>query len=256
MKQNTLNRLIIVLLLLIIGVMAVWVLYMLFISPSANPVFRDRGETTTSSTVVPAPGQTPTPILGDPVRVLGLPDDQDNFDDDQNWTLFNNQCFQSEIRDGKYWMNAKGLQGVACWEVTWAELGDGYLETSLSMPQECSPDDQFGLFFRAPDNNTGYLFGLTCDGKYAFSSWDGSKTNLIIPPTENDFSQVEPGAINRIGVIATGSNFSFYINGNFVRQETDNSFLNPGRLGYFVRASTGSPFTVSFDDLRIWDLAE
>jgi len=256
MKQNTLNRLIIALLLLIIGVLALWVLYMLFISPNAISLFPNRAEENATPSAVPEPGQTPTPILGDPVKVLGLPDDQDNFDNDDNWTLFDNQCFQSEIRDGKYWMNAKGLPGVACWEVTWAQIGDGYLETSLSMPQECSPDDQFGLFFRAPDNSKGYLFGLTCDGKYSFSSWDGSETNRIIPPTANDFIQVEPGALNRIGVLANGSNFSFYINGEFVRQETDSLFLSPGRLGYYIRAGTTAPFTVSFDDLRIWDLAE
>lgn len=256
MKQNTLTGLIFVLLLLIIGVLTLWVLYMLFISPSANPVFPEQETDVPSSTSLPDPGQTPTPILGDPVRVLGLPDGQDNFNSSDNWTLFDNQCFKSEIRDGMYWITANGLQGVACWEVTWAQIGDGYLETSLNMPQECSPDDQFGLFFRAPDNNRGYLFGLNCDGRYSFSSWDGTAANIILAPTESDFIQVGPGVLNRIGVIATGNIYSFYINGNFIRQLTDDLFVNPGRLGYYVRASTEAPFTASFDDLRIWDLSE
>ena len=98
---------------------------------------------------------------GDPAVILGEPDGGDHFDNDDNWTLFDNECFKSEITDGVYTMTSKGLQGIVCWEVSWPEIKDFYNEITINMPEQCQPDDRFGLFFRAPDNNRGYLYGLT-----------------------------------------------------------------------------------------------
>ena len=37
------------------------------------------------------------PPSGDPAVFLGEPDGQDDFSNDNNWTLFDAECFKSEI---------------------------------------------------------------------------------------------------------------------------------------------------------------
>ena len=142
-------------------------LFVLFLAACASPT---QPPPTVAPTEVPPtqapaevePTQAPTealptptlaPIPGDPAELLGEPDGVDTFDSAANWTLFDNQCFKSEITDGKYVMTSKGLEGVVCWEVSWPEIKDFYNEITIDMPEQCQPDDRFGLFFRAPDNN-------------------------------------------------------------------------------------------------------
>ena len=77
----------------------------------------------------PAPTETPTavsptatlvPIEGDPATLLGEPSGVDNFNTFNNWTNFNNKCFQSEITGTQFVMTAKGQAGIACRaSVTW-----------------------------------------------------------------------------------------------------------------------------------------
>ena len=69
----------------------------------------------------------------DPAVFLGQPNGMDTFDTKTNWTLFDNQCFKSEITGGKYLMTAKGMQGTPCWELTWPKGDNGYLEVTVDM---------------------------------------------------------------------------------------------------------------------------
>ena len=218
-------------------------------APTPTPV-----PTEVPPTETPLPTPTPLPIQGDPAILLGEPDGVDTFDSDANWTLFDNQCFKSEITDGKYLMTAKGLEGVICWEVSWPEIKDFYYEATLDMPEQCQPNDRFGLFFRAPDNDRGYLYGLTCDGRYSMTMWDGEATTVIVEPTPSEMINTGPDAVNRIGVVAYGGSYLLYANGEFLTEAQNYTFTQPGKLGLFVRASTDQSFVVEYDNLGVWVL--
>ena len=60
--------------------------------PSSTP------EPTSMPTEIPATA-TLVAIEGDPAAILGEPDGTDNFDTFNNWSLFENNCFKSEITD-------------------------------------------------------------------------------------------------------------------------------------------------------------
>lgn len=212
-------------------------LFMIFLSAC-------RGEST------PAPA----PPSGDPAVLLGEPNGQDEFSNENNWTLFDSQCFKSEIKGGKYVITAKGVQGMACWEVSWPLLENFYLESEVKIPADCDPQDYFGMLFRAPDNNRGYLYGLNCSGQYAMAVWDGQTMTLLAGPTSSTAINFKPNETNRIGVAANGPDFYLYANGEFLQQVQDTRFLSPGKIGFFVRAATTNSFTVEFDNLRIWVL--
>jgi uncharacterized protein YraI len=196
------------------------------------------------------------PPSGDPAVFLGEPDGQDDFRSDNNWTLFDSQCFKSEIDGGQYVMTAKGVQGNSCWEVSWPLLENFYLETEVQMPASCDQQDRFGHLFRAPDNNRGYLYGLNCAGQYSLAKWDGQQTTLLAGPTNNSAIQSDANDRNRIGVSASGPNFYLYVNGEFLDHVQDSSFLEPGKIGFFVNAATGDGFTVKFDNLKVWVLED
>ncbi|MCJ7537195.1 MAG: hypothetical protein MUO57_16830 [Anaerolineales bacterium] len=209
-----------------------------------------------TATLLPSPTPTPTPELveGDPAQILGEPDGVDTFDTKTNWTLFDNECFKSEITNGVYRMTAKGVEGVICWEVSWPQIENFYVDTTVYMPDECNANDRFGMLFRAPDNYRGYQYGLTCDGKYSLTSWDGEKTTVLVEPTQSDVINVGLDAVNRLGVAAHGSVYNLYVNGTYLTEVVDTTFTETGKLGYFVRASTSNGFVVEYDNLAVWQL--
>lgn len=195
-------------------------------------------------------------VPGDPAQVLGNPNGQDHFDTADNWTLFDSKCFKSEITGGKYVMTAKGSKDYSCWEVSWPNIQNYYLETLVQTPAACDPNDRFGLVFRGPDYYSGYLFGLTCDGRYYLNVYDGQKTTELVRLASSPAIQTGKGQVNRIGVMAYGSKYILYANGAFLTQVYDYTFTQQGKIGYFVRAGSEQPYTVHFDDLKVWLLSD
>ena len=203
--------------------------------------------------------ETPAPepvVAGDPASILGTPSGVENFDNANNWTTFSSQCFNSEITGGQFVMTANGVQQFSCWEVSWPQLQNFYLDTTQIMPATCQPDDRFGLLFRAPDTNRGYLYGLNCAGQYSLTIWDGETTTTLVQPTASEAIRQGSGAVNSLGLMAFDETLSLYVNGQFLQSVSDFTFLEPGKIGYFVRAATENPFTVRYDQLRIWSLED
>ena len=133
-------------------------------------------------------------------------------------------------------MIAKGTAQYSCWEVSWPIIDNFYLETVVQTPDVCDANDRFGLLFRAPDNFRGYLFGLTCDGRYYLNVYDGDKTTELVRPASSPAIMTGNGQTNRIGVMAFGSKYILYANGYYLDQVYDYTFPASGKLGYFVRA--------------------
>lgn len=206
----------------------------------------------TATETLPPP--TATPVPDDPAIVLGAPFYIDNFDNRRNWTLFDSECFKSDISDSKYVMTHKGSLDYACWEMTALKVQNVYLQTLVTMPEDCHPNDRFGMIFRAPDLEQGYLVGLTCDGRFFLNKWDGKKTTTLIHTDSNPAILVGSGLLNRLGVKAAGNTYSLYVNGVLLGTATDDQYLEEGLIGFFVAPGTKESFTVRFDDLAVWRL--
>jgi uncharacterized protein YraI len=205
-----------------------------------------------------APEVSPTavPLEGDPAQLLGQPDGVDHFDNANNWTLFDNQCFSTDIVTGRFVMNAKGIEKKACWTVTWPLVQDYYLQTEIINPEVCQPNDKFGLFFRALDNNRGYLYSLTCDGKFSLTNWNGTTTSVIVAPTDNPVINLGPSAVNLIGVVVYSDSYLLYANGQLLAEAQNSDYIGTGKIGYFVNTDTAQPFSVAYDNMAIWLLNE
>jgi hypothetical protein len=210
---------------------------------------------TPTYTITPIPSHTPTFIVEDPRTSLGQPTWQDNFDDERNWTLFDDVCFKSEIGGGKYVMTSKSVPSATCWEVTWPRIKNFYLETTSITTDECEGTDRFGMIFRAPDPSQGYLFGLTCDGSYGMARWDpeAKQWDFFVDFTPSEHINAGPNQTNRIGVKADGERFGLYINGSLITEVTDDTYPDEGIFGYFIGATETEDFQVKYDELAYWD---
>jgi uncharacterized lipoprotein YbaY len=235
--------------------------------PSATPT-EDQGEVSqptptltatsepTATELPPTATQAPLPTSppDDPALELGTPTFKDSFSKNSgNWTLFDSDCFQSEIIDGKYVMTGKGA-GYMCWEFTWPKVKNFYLEATVKPVDECPEGNAYGMIFRSPDNNAGYVYALTCEGQYYLWAWDGENGSTLLRPTNS--TQIRPGANqeNRIGVMAVGKAFDLYINGVLQTRVNNEMFLDRGKFGTAILALDGQPFTVYFDDMKMWEL--
>ena len=206
----------------------------------------------------PAAASEPPPAAGstDPADFLGEPNGEEAFVHDGNWTLFNNQCFTSRIQGGRYIMIANGVPEFPCWEVSWPQIEDFYIETLAFTPEVCEAQDRYGLFVRAPDTTRGYLYGLDCSGNYSLNLFDGNRTTQLVAPTASDAINRGMGTANRLGIAVSGEDFYLYANGTYLTQVQDATFVEPGRIGYFVRAATEEPFASSYDYLKVWVLED
>lgn len=198
---------------------------------------------------------TPTPLPGDPTSILGAPKFKDTFDNADNWTLFDADCFTSTIEDGAYVMTGK--RASYCWETTWPRVENFYLETIIETTEECPANAQFGLLFRAPDTNGGYVYVISCEGKAGMGYWDGDSGAVLFPLVPSEYINAGPNQQNRIGVLAVGNDYQLYINGQLIGSLEDSTFTQAGLVGLVVRAGDGRvPVTVRFNEMSFWELQE
>lgn len=210
-----------------------------------------------AETSTPAPTSTvavaPTATLSDtdPVLTLGTPDWVDTMANGDNWPTGFNEYTTIEFKDGTLKLTAdKDVDG---WRLSWPFLKDYYLEYSLQTP-DCEGSDHYGMMFRVPADanaNKGYLFGITCDGRYSLRRWDGKTMFFPINWTSHDSINKGEGVVNKLGVMAKGSDLALYINGQKVKEVSDSAYLE-GVFGIFVGSGMTDDLTVWVDEVRYW----
>jgi hypothetical protein len=141
------------------------------------------------------------------------------------------------------------------WMLSWPEPVDLYLE-AVASTQDCTGPDRYGLVIRsvkADDNYIGYLFGVTCDGRYSLRSWDGEEFTTILDWTAS--THLNPGSdqTNRIGIKAEGENLALYANGQLLA-EVEDSTHTEGKFGLFIGAAKTEDFTIEIDKIAYWSL--
>lgn len=225
--------------------------------PSATPIPPTETATPTV-TATPEVSLTPTASAtgasGDPRSQLGEPAWRDSFASGSNWTVGEDSFTRAKVEDGKLFFT--GLSTMDGWRLTWPEIDDFYLETEVNSGK-CEGNDHFGLIFRVPDRHAadeGYLFGLTCDGRYWLRLWDGESMTTLIPLTPSAALRAGAEQSNRIGVWAEGSRLELFANGQSLDEVEDETLTGPGGFGLFVGARKSGSLTISADEMAYWTL--
>lgn len=198
-----------------------------------------------------------TPPADDPRTKLGTPTWTDKMDDDTFWPVGTDNYTAIKFENGQ--LKLTGLTTTDGWRLAATEsLGNVYMEATVNTGT-CTGTDRYGFIFRVPvahEANKGYLFGVSCDGKYSLREWDatiGSKGSMTthVNWTASDSIQSGSNKTNKIGMMAVADRLILYINGVLITEVKDNTFSS-GSFGLFVGARETTDFTISVDEISFW----
>lgn len=210
------------------------------------------------------PGGTPTATVippDDPRARLGKPTSQDPLDDADAWVWPTGASDYTEVAFKNGSMFLKGLTEDSGWRLPLIDsVPDMYIEMTAA-PQKCDKADNYGIIFRVPnlrDPQRGYLFAVSCEGKFAVWKWDGEakpkgKATMLIYWKADKAINAGADQVNRLGVMATGNQFDLYVNGVKVGSVSDTSYTK-GSFGVFVNPAADTEFTVRIDEMTVWHL--
>ncbi len=216
--------------------------------PTRTPLLTD----TPTPTATLSPSPSPDLSAEDPAVRLGAPDWEDNFQDTTNWPIYTDDHVEMRLADEALYMKALNPDKYEAWMLSWPFLTDFYLEVTATLG-ECSGADRYGLLARASDPMHAYLFGFTCDGKYALRYWNGNSFRALIGWTFSEFILAGKDQTNRLGFLAEGAKISLYANGHLLGEISDETSLQ-GAFGLFVGAFTTPNFTVKIEKVAYWEL--
>lgn len=191
-----------------------------------------------------------------PAASLGAPAWSDTFNTAGNWPLYSDDHVGFDIDDGKLVMTAYNPDYWEGWMLTWPTSDDFFLEATLKNGDDCAGQDHGGIVFRQvrPDELfVGYLYSVSCDGRYILRIWDGGSYATLIPWRSSEIIMTGPEAQNLLSVLTFGSQIVLYINGQPVAEVYDSSYLS-GNFGVLISAAVNANFTVEVDDMSYWTL--
>ena len=221
------------------------------IEETAEPA--ETAQPTAAATLQP----TPTIDSDDPAVYLGKAAWNDTMDEAKYWPPDTDEFTSAYFENGYFRMTA--LQTVNGWRMaTTPKLGNNYIEATITT-ESCSGSDQYGLIFRVPvlkEPNRGYLFGLTCDGRYSLRKWDETKGEnglmiYLLRWTADSTILKGSNQTNRIGVMTIDDRIIMFVNGVVLGEVSDKDFPE-GFFGVFAGSATTQKFTIRVEDVSYW----
>lgn len=213
----------------------------------------ESGSAPTKETV-DRPTVTPTPEA-DPKNELGGADWVATFGEGtaETWFQFEDEQAKAEMKEGELVLTSFKDNGFDTWSMSYPVLSDFYLDVTFTTGESCSGKDRYGLIVRAPDNNQGYLYNVSCDGNYQLRIWDGQQFTDLITWTPTTYLFTGPEQTHRLGLKAEGSKLSLYINGFQITEIEDSTFAQ-GTFGVNIAATETAGFTFTVTEALYWEL--
>lgn len=129
-------------------------------------------------------------------------------------------------------------------------LSNFYAEITAS-PSLCRGDDNYGVIVRGVGTYF-YRFVLTCNRQVRAERVNGGTKLSLQAPLPSGDAPPAPGEV-RIGIWAVGSELRLFLNGRYQFGVSDKSFPS-GAIGVYVRSAGETPTTVTFSDLKVYDV--
>jgi hypothetical protein len=205
-------------------------------------------------TVTPSPEtnptQQPTPDMKPGIGPVIL---DDNFLSGSQWSAITSDQAAVTLSDQGLVIAAQpGTASVVSFRKG-VVLDDLYAEIS-ARPSLCRGADSYGLLFRASNDIAYYRFAIACNGTATADRVSpGGLRVLQSPIRSGEIPLGAPGEV-RLGIWIMGSEFHFFLNGQYQFSASDRSYASGG-IGVFVRSSGETPVTVAFNELEIHSIA-
>ena len=203
------------------------------------------------------PEQEPTVEQVDPAEYLGDAFWTDEMDTAEFWPTGTDQFSTAAFENGK--LKITSLSDIRGWRLASTPiLENAYVQVDVEMGT-CAGTDGYGLIFRVPENtgyNQGYLFEITCDGRYAIRKWNGltgeNGTMLTLKYyTVSESINKGSDQSNRIGVMMLNDRLVTFVNGDKVDEINDPAFTN-GFFGLYVKRDKTENLSILADSVSYW----
>lgn len=232
------------------------------IKPSATPLPPAAGTQvlpptptlTTTARPTFSPTATATFDPKDPRANLGSPGWQDSFDGSGFWYVYEDQRIRMQAKDGKLEMTAFKADHTIGWALTPQDTAAKFYIEVTGTFGSCAGEDRWGIMIAPSTAATrGYLFEITCEGKYSLWKWDSEKATNLFIQTPSELILSGSNQTNRLGLMVDGNKFSLYVNGKYLTEASDVTY-DKDYFGLFVGATKTANFMVKVDDLMYWGL--
>jgi hypothetical protein len=223
------------------------------VPPTETPESSETPTPTEEGTSTPTPEGTP--VAEDPNIPSGNPDWRDTFDSGGNWPLYEDDHVRFEVKEGKAVMTAFNPDFYEGWMLSWPELTNFYLEGTFNSGN-CSGRDRYGLVVRSTasgEQYVGYLFGVTCDGRYSLRTWDGEEFGDVISWTSSALIKAGSDKTQRLGLWAKGNRLILYVDRKKLTEIQDTTYTN-GKFGLFVGSVETDDLQIKVDEIAYWNL--
>jgi hypothetical protein len=230
---------------------------------STQAVVSEPTDTPVPPTVTPRPESTATTAaspaitldLSDPKAGLANPDWHEGFNGTGAWYVFQDEFIRFQSIENKLEMTAFQANNRNGWALAPQLVSDKfYVEMTATFGDTCKGADHFGLMLSPVSSaDKGYLFGISCEGKYVLWKWDGTRMTALVKWTKSEGILDGANKTNRIGIKAEGNKFSLYANGTLLTELTDKSY-DMVYFGVFVGAAETANFLVQVSSLNYWSL--
>lgn len=190
-----------------------------------------------------------------PTNAGDTPDWTDTFEGNSVFYQFENGNTRVTQTGGSLVLTGLTDNGWMGYSLTYSQKPKNFVMEATFTTQACSGSDIYGLIFRAPDDNAGYFFGVTCDGRFNLRGRNfatGAEANAV-ELIANPAIKSGPNQTNRLRVTTEGSTIGLFINDTLVQEVVDESFTEAGYIGAFVSANETPNFTVNMEEISLWN---
>lgn len=213
-----------------------------------------------TATQPPAPAFTPPP--DDPRTRLGNPTSTDPMDNATAWVWPTGSDKYTEGEFGGGFQTVTALTGTDGWRLAnpaGRDFANLYLEATIRT-STCSGSDHYGLMVRVPvlkDAKQGYLFSVTCDGKYSLRRWDGTvgtkgEMKWLVNWTASSAIAAGSNQTNRQGIFTVGNRLILYANGKLLTEVKDATFPS-GYFGVMIGEDNTREMIIQVDSMSYWE---
>jgi hypothetical protein len=230
-------------------------------APAATATTAPENTATPTATAQPA-GPTPTLDPSDPRTRLGSPKSTDPMDNASAWIwpTGTDQFTSATFSNG--WQILTSLDEKDGWRIAnpaGREFTNTYIEASFKT-NTCSGSDHYGIILRVPvlrEPDQGYLFGVTCDGRYSLRRWNSKvqpkgEMKRLVEWTASPAINAGSNQTNRLGIYAVGKRLILYANGKLLTEVQDSTFAS-GYFGLFVGYDVTEDLIIQVDEMSYWE---
>lgn len=216
-------------------------------SPTPEPVLTLAVATATQSPIPATNYVKPEYVNG-----LGIAHFKDTFASAENWFTYDGGGSSAQVKNGVMRMTMDEPNLTSDWTLSWISGQNFYAEVTAETGGQCTANDRYGMVFRAPNPNGGYLFMISCEGAFRLTTWDGASALLLAGWKKSDDINAGANQSNVLGVFANGDQIMLYINGEHQRTVYDQTFFNEGRFGLIIGSEKTDDLTIEYDNFKMW----